>query len=151
MANWTLAEIRRKVRQVTGRLSTNEMRTEDIDEYINKYYQFTFHAEVKLERKHTYFEFDTAENTHLYNLPDVATTGVPIIPAFTNLEPPATLDNLSLLWYQEPAAFFENNPHQVSRNNTNTGDGSTTGFTLTSTPFPILPGSVIVNDKTEKS
>ncbi len=147
MAEWTLSEIRKKVRQVTGRLSTNEMTNAIIDEYINKYYQFTFPAEVKLDRKHTFYEFETAFNTHIYTLPNTATATVP---AYTNFEPPATMDNLSLLWYQEPAAFFENNPLQVVRDNSNTGNGSTTAFSITGTTFPILPGSVVVTDNVEK-
>lgn len=149
---WTLAEIRQKVRQVSGRLSTNEMLTAQVDDYINKYYVFTFPAEVKLDRKHTFYEFDTEANVHIYELPnDPDNTVTPNVPAFTNFEPPGTIDGLSLLWYQEPAPFFENNPQdQVSRNNSNTGDGSTQNFSVAVTPTPILPGSTIVTDNTEK-
>lgn len=145
-AEWTLAEIRKKVRQVSGRLSTNEMTTNQVDDYINKYYQFTFPAEVKLERKHTYYEFDTVANTHIYTLPnDPDNVSTPTVPAFTNFEPPATLDGLSLLWYQEPAPFLNNNPQdQVQRDNSNTGNAVITNFTVTATPTPILPATAIV-------
>ena len=69
----------------------------------------------------------------------------PTVPAFTNFEPPATLDGLSLLWYQEPAPFLNNNPQdQVQRNNSNTGNGVIQSFTTTVLPTPILPGTTIV-------
>jgi len=147
MAQWNLSEIRSKVRQVSGRLSTNEMSNEILDDYINKYYQFTFPEEVKLDRKHTYYEFDTVANQSLYDLPN---TAVGSVPAYTNFEPPATLDNLLLDWFQEPQAFFSLNPHQVSRSNANIGNGVITNFSLNSLPFPIMPGSVIVTDNVEK-
>lgn len=56
---WQLSDIRRKVRQVSGRLSSNELSTQQVDQYINNYYQYTFPAEVKLDRKYTYYEFNT--------------------------------------------------------------------------------------------
>ncbi len=148
--SWSLSEIRQKVRQVSGRLSTNEMSNTQVDEYINKYYVFTFPAEVKLDKKHTYYEFDTRPNVHIYDLPnDPDNAATPAVPAFTNFEPPATIDGLSLLWYQEPAPFFSNNPQdQVARNNSNSGNGVITNFSLTATPTPILPGSTIVNANT---
>jgi len=139
MANWTLAEIRQKVRQVTGRYSPDELSNEQLDEYINKYYQYTFPAEVKLERSHTFYEFLTSANQKDYTLPS----------GFTNFEPPATLDRLSLLWYQDPQSFYKNNPEQVGRQNIGTGDGATVAFNGTAGNFPLLPGSTVVTDGTE--
>ena len=95
MAQWTLEEIRQKVRQVAGRYSSTELSNSQLDEYINKYFQYTFPAEVKLDRFHSYYEFLTVANQQKYTLPD----------GYVNFEPPATLDNLSLLWYQDPGAF----------------------------------------------
>lgn len=139
MAQWTLSEIRQKVRQVSGRYSPQELSNDQVDEYINKYYQYTFPAELKLERSHTFYEFLTVANTQKYTLPD----------GFTNFEPPATLDNLSLLWYQEPETFRDNNPQNVSRQTIGTGDGATTVFTATASTFPILPATVVVTDDLE--
>lgn len=139
MAEWTLSEIRQKVRQVTGRYSPQELSNEQLDEYINKYFQFTFPAELKLERMHTYYEFLTVGNQQAYDLP----TG------YVNFEPPATLDNLSLLWYQEPSSFYDNNPENVNRQTIATGDGVTTVFNATAGSFPILPASAVVTDNTE--
>jgi hypothetical protein len=140
MSTWTLAEIRSKVRKVTGRLTPGELSNEALDNYINQYYEYTFPAELKLEKKHTYYEFLTAANTAWYDLPNST---------YTNWEPPASIDRLSILWYQDPAAFFENNPQKIVRSTPWTGDGGTVVFTTTVTQFPILPDSLVITDDTE--
>tara|TARA_R110002126_G_scaffold77229_5_gene192680 strand:- start:7494 stop:8414 length:921 start_codon:yes stop_codon:yes gene_type:complete len=139
MANWSLSEIRSKVRQVTGRFSPQELSNEQLDEYINKYYQFTFPAELKLERYHTFYEFLTVANTQKYTLPD----------GFVNFEPPASIDRLSILWYQEPSSFYENNPENIARQNIGTGNDVLTSFNGTAGNFPILPGTTVVTDNNE--
>ena len=139
MAEWTLAEIRQKVRQVTGRYSPQELSNEQVDEYINKYFQFTFPAELKLERFHTFYEFLTVANQQSYSLPA----------GYVNFEPPATLDRLSLLWYQEPSSFYDNNPENIGRQTIGTGDAVTVAFTGTAGNFPILPATTVVTDDNE--
>ena len=64
MATWTLLDIRHKIRQVTGRLSANEMTDAELDDRINKFYQYTFPAETKLDQNHTYYELITPEHRH---------------------------------------------------------------------------------------
>lgn len=139
MAVWDLAQIRQKVRQVTGRFSENELSTADLDNYINQYYQYTFPAEVKLERQHTYYEFLTTPNQPTYTFP----TG------YTNLEPPATVDEYQLLWYQNPGKFREENWIQITRLIEWTGDGATLAFNTTVTGFPIYPGTTLITDNNE--
>lgn len=139
MAEWNLGELRQKIRQVTGRFSPQELTNEQLDEYINKFFQYTFPAEVKLERFHTYFEFLTESNKQKYTYPS----------GYVNFEPPATIDNKSLLWYQEPSTFLSENPENVGRQTISTGDGSTVTFTATANNFPILPGTSVVTDGTE--
>ena len=140
MATWTLSDIRQKVRQVTGRYSDNELSNNQLDEYINKYYTLTFPSEVKLEQKHVYFDFTTSANQAFYDQPETT---------FTNFEPPATVNNLNMLWYQNPSLFFENNPLQYTFLTAWTGDGSTVTFTTTVTGFPIYPGTLTISDDVE--
>lgn len=140
MATWTLSDIRNKVRQVTGRFSSNELTNTQVDDYINKYYTLTFPAEVKLEQKHVYYSFTTSANQAYYNQPETT---------FTNFEPPATVNNLSMLWYQDPGYFFENNPLQYTFLTPWTGDGATVTFTTTVTGFPIYPGTLTISDTVE--
>ncbi len=137
---WTLADIRRKFRQVTGRLSSNQLSDNLANTYINNYYQFEFPAEVKLDRQHTYYEFNTVANQQTYTF-----TGA----TYTNIEPPVYLDLMPLLYYQDPTVYYQENPEQISRFTPWTGDGTTTAFTTTEqVPF-ILPGTVIVTDNVE--
>ncbi len=105
MANWTLSEIRTKTRQVSGRLSVSELSNSQIDEYINKYFQFEFPAEVKLNRNYTLHEFNTTADTQDYDFPA----------NFTNFVPDATLDRREILFYQNPDAFYRDNPENITR------------------------------------
>lgn len=139
-ATWTLADIAFKTRQLTGRLSPNEMSNTELYKRINQYYQLTFPAEVKLERQHTYYEFLTSVNQATYTFDNTN---------FTNVEPPATLDNLSVEYYQNPERFFAQNPLQYSRRTPFTGDGVTTLFTTTITGAPIMPDTLVITDNVE--
>lgn len=140
MATWNLAQIRQKVRQVSGRLSSSELTNTQLDNYINQYYQYTFPAEVKLERQHTYYEFLTTVNQPTYTFDNTT---------FTNVEPPPTMNNLSLIYYQDPARFENENPYQITQLTPWTGDGVTTSFNTTVTGFPILPDTVVITDNVE--
>lgn len=139
MADWDLSRIRQKVRQVTGRLSENEMTTNELNTRINQYYQYTFPAEVKLDYQFTFYEFLTTPNQPTYDIPS----------GYTNFEPEATIDEYSLLWYQDPARYYADNWKEIAKIPEWTGDGSTVTFTTTVTGFPIWPATVIITDNTE--
>lgn len=139
MAIWNLAAIRQLIRQLTGRLTEDELTTQQLDIDINQYYQFTFPAEVKLERQYTYYEFLTKANQAYYDLPE----------GYTNLVPPAIIDWQSLLWYQDPGYFYQNNPLQIQKTVPWTGDGVTTAFSTTAQGFPIMPGTLVITDNVE--
>lgn len=139
MANWTLADIRQKVRQVTGRLAPSDLSNPQVDDYINKYFQYTFPAEVKLERNYTNATFNTTPNVNVYAAPA----------GYTNFVPPATIDWLDIEWYQDPAWFNENNPKQIYSATAFTGNGALVTFTTTLSQIPILPATLIVTDNTE--
>ncbi len=47
MAEWTLADIRSKVRSTTGRPSTGMMSNTTLDDYINKCYNKLMHTLLK--------------------------------------------------------------------------------------------------------
>ena len=143
-SSWTFADIKSKIRKVTGRLSSNEMTETDLNDRTNKYYQFTFPAEVKLERQHTYFDFLTTVNQATY---DFTAVTAPLV--FTNVEPPATLDNLSMLYYQDPGRFNSENPQQITRGNMGTGNGAQVSFPTTVAGFPIMPGTTVITDNVE--
>lgn len=138
MATWTLADIRNGVRQVIGRLSSDELTNQQLDDRINQFYQFMLPAELKLESKLQLLELDTVANQVKYDLPS----------GFTNPVVPGRLNNLNLIWYQDPIRFRDQNPYNVSTQTT-TGDGVTAVFNFTTQSFPLIPGSVRVTDNTE--
>jgi hypothetical protein len=118
----------------------SELDNNQIDEYINRYFQYEFPAEVKLNRNYTLHEFNTQKDVQDYTFPV----------NFTNFVPEATIDRKDLLFYQEPDKFYRENPENVQRISQWTGDGSTTAFSNTfSNNIPILAGSVIVDDQVE--
>lgn len=120
-------------------MSPNDISDDELNERINKFYQFTFPAEVKLDRNRTYYEFLTTPNQAYYTPSS----------SYTNFEPPATIDMMELSWYQEPAIFFQNNPHSVSTTYPWTGDGVTVNFTTTISGVYIFPGTLVVTDNVE--
>lgn len=138
---WTLADIRQKVRRVTGRLSSSELTNDQIDTYINNFYQYTFPAELKLNYEETYYEFLTSANQPTYDVPV----------AWVEFSTNATMDRQILDWYQEPDEFYKTNPEQIIRSTPWTGDGSTTSFstTVAATDYPIMPDTLVVTDDTE--
>jgi hypothetical protein len=140
MAQWTLADIRRKTRQVSGRLSVIELANDQVDDYINRYFQFEFPAEVKLNRNYTLHEFNTLADVRDYDFPD----------NYTNFVPEATVDRRVVSFYQSPDEFYDQNPEFVSRFSTWTGDGATVAFSNTySSSIPIVAGSVYIDDTVE--
>lgn len=136
---WTLADIRTKVRQVTGRYSVFELSNDQLDNYINNYFQFTFPAELKLERFHSIYELETLSNQATYPYPA----------GFINFEPPALIDRAELIWYQDPISFAEQNPYTINKVTIGIGDGATLGFSGGSQFTPVLAGSIYVSDGVE--
>ena len=86
MATWSKAEIMQKIRQVTGRFTEREMTNDELSKRLNQYYQLRFPAEVKLEQKHVYYEFQTIPNQATYDVPDSTYTMMPYISDATKLK-----------------------------------------------------------------
>lgn len=139
--SWTLADIRQKVRRVTGRLSSSELSNTQVDQYINNFFRYTFPAELKLNYEYTYYEFLTTANQPTYTVPA----------EWVDFTTAAKMDNQLLQWYQEPDEFFDQNPEEIVRQTPWTGDGVTTSFvtTLAATQFPIMPNTLVATDDTE--
>jgi len=136
---WSLADIRKKVRQVTGRFSVSDLTNQQLDDYINKYYVYTFPAEVKLEAKLTTYQFTTTPYEAKYSMP---------VETYTNFDPPATVNNMPLEWYQDRMTFVNQNTTQYTFSNPWTGDGATAVFTTT-LAYPISPSTLTISDNTE--
>ena len=137
---WTLADIRRMFRQVSGRLSSNQLSNTAADTYINNYYRYEFPAEVKLEKQQKYYEFNTVPLTVEYDFDTVN---------YTNIEPPVYVNLQDILYYQDPTIYYSQNPEQITLATPWTGDGTTFAFNTTVQVPMIVPGTVIVTDNVE--
>lgn len=140
MATWTYSDIAQATRQVSGRLSLAELSNQQLQDHINRYLQYEFPAEVKLNRNYTQYSFNTIPNQQDYTMSA----------NFTNFVPPATVDRLVVDFYQDPALFDAEQFQSFTRLNQWTGDGSTTAFSSTlSSLIPIQAGTVVVDDTVE--
>lgn len=140
MSNWTLADIRQKVRATTGRPDASMMSDSTIDDYINRYYQFVLPKELKIFWGYTYFQFFTEPNIDQYVGPDTT---------FQTLNPQAWVDGFPLDWYISPDTFFQDYPQQLNKQQVATGDGVTNSFDFNISAYPVLPRSVYVTDGTQ--
>lgn len=136
---WNLSRIREKVRMISGRLSAAEIDNDEIDQYINEYFQYTFPAQVKLERNKVVYEFFTNRDQQEYTAPE----------GYQGFEPPASIDNQEVYWYQSWSLFEQQNPQNIQRLTVGTGDGSTSSFTSSTNIIPILPGTMYISDGIE--
>jgi len=137
---WTLADIRRMFRQVSGRLSSNQLTNAAADTYINNYYRYEFPAEVKLEKQQKYYEFNTVPLQVSYDFDTVN---------YTNIEPPVYVNLQTILYYQDPTIYYSQNPEQITLGTPWTGNGAQVNFTTTVQVPMIVPGTVIVTDNVE--
>lgn len=136
---WNLSRIREKVRMISGRLSTSEMSNDEVDQYINEYFEYTFPSQVKLERNKVVYELFTEQNKQEYEAPE----------GYLGFEPPASIDKQGIYWYQSWRLFEKQNPQNVQRLTVGTGDGSSSSFTSSTNIIPILPGSLYLSDGVE--
>lgn len=136
MADWTLAEIRSKTRNTTGRPDASMMSDTTLDFYINKYYQLVMPKELKIFWGYTYYQFFTQPNIDQYVAPS----------DFQTINPEAWADGFSLEWYLSPDLFYEDYPQQLNKAVVGTGDGVNASFPFNIPAYPIIPGSLYVTD-----
>lgn len=68
MATWDLESIRKKVRNLTGMQGASQITNDDMNGYINRYYQYTFPLEIKPRALQGYYEFDLTASDDEYDL-----------------------------------------------------------------------------------
>lgn len=139
MANWTLADIKQKVRNVTGRPDTSQLDDNTLIDYINKYYQFVLPKELKIFFDYTYYNFFTQAGKDVYTPPAT----------FQTVNPQIYIDGFPGDWYTNPDLFFQDYPIETNKVVIATGDGSTLAFSFQIPAFPVIQGSVYVTDGTQ--
>lgn len=132
----TLADIRLKVRRVTGRPSTAQISDAEIDKYINTFYLYDMPEHLRLQNLRVNYQFTTRANIAVYDFPkDLYLTNMP----------PVYIGGYQSYMTQSREAFFRVNPQlNYMQQQVYTGDGtdgstgSYSGQFLTATP--IIPG-----------
>lgn len=77
--NWTLANIRSKMRKLTGRIDSNIVTDSALDTEINAYYQYQFPDEIDVHEYFGFTTFETVAGTETYSVPDaVAALELPL-------------------------------------------------------------------------
>lgn len=140
MANWTYADIERKVRLITGRPDTSMLSSADIQDYVNKFYQFVLSKELKIFWGYTYYEFFTQPNVDQYAGPTTS---------FQTINSQAWCDGFPITWYLSPDLFYQDWPEQLNKQLIGTGDGIQTTFPFNISAYPVVAESVYVTDGTQ--
>ncbi len=131
---WTLADIRAKVRNVTGRPSTDQISDTELNNYINNYYVFTMPFELKEQITDQFLKFNTTPGIDEYSFPG----------GYFTDSPGAYADGFPLVFYQDPDIFFQDWPQQYAVNNIATGDGFTNSFSGGLQNPPIIIGTLFI-------
>ena len=131
---WTLADIRNKVRNVTGSPSNDQITDADLNTYINNYYVFTMPFELKEQITNQFLSFKTSPGINVYSFPG----------GYFTDQPGAYADGFPLIFYQDPDIFYQDWPLQYAVNNIATGDGVTTGFSGGLQNPPVIIGSLFI-------
>ena len=140
MSNWTLADIRTKVRAVTGSPSIDQITDAQLNTYINNYYVFTMPFELKEQITDQFLSFKTTPGTDVYAFPG----------GYFTDQPGAYADGFPLVFYQDPDVFYQDWPQQYAVDNIATGDGITFTFSGGLQNPPIIIGTLFItsNDST---
>lgn len=134
MSNWTLADIRTKVRAVTGSPSTDQISDSDLNNYINNYYVYTMPFELKEQITNQFLNFKTTPGTDVYSFPG----------GYFTDQPGAYADGFPLIFYQDPDVFYQDWPQQYAVDNIATGDGVTTVFSGGLQNPPVIIGTLFI-------
>ncbi len=134
MSTWTLADIRTKVRAVTGSPSEDQISDTDLNNYINNYYVYTMPFELKEQITNQFLSFKTTPGTDVYAFPG----------GYFTDQPGAYADGFPLIFYQDPDVFYQDWPQQYAVDNIATGDGVTTTFTGGVQNPPVIIGTLFI-------
>lgn len=128
----TLADIRTKVRSITGRPSAAQLSNADIDNYINTFYRFDLPEHLRLENLRVNYEFNTRPNISVYDFPKDT--------YLTNM-PPVYIAGYQSYMTQSRENFFRVSPQlNFLQQSIATGNGTNGPYTATLTNTPIMPG-----------
>lgn len=131
---WTLANIRDKVRAITGSPSQDQVSNAELNTLINNYYIYIMPFELKEQITDQFLSFKTTPGVNVYSFPG----------GFFTDQPGAYADGFPMVFYQSPDVFFQDWPLQYAVDNIATGDGSTSNFTGGLQNPPVIVGTLFI-------
>lgn len=130
----TLNNIRRTIRNITGRKDVNQISDARIDDYINDFYLYDFPERLKTLDLEGFYEFNTLPNVAEYTLSQ----------DYYLVKPPAYVAGYQVGWHQSPDVFYSIWPDLRFLEQVSTGNGGVAyAFTLTNTT--ILQQSILIS------
>lgn len=134
-----LANIRSKVRQLTGRKSAVQLSDTEIDFQINNYYQTEFPQQLRILDLREVYTFQTVPNVAVYPLsPDV----------YQSVEPPCYVAGYYVYFSMDRGQFMALWPQLQTNEVDIYGDGTSGSYSYTTNQSPILKGSVLISAAT---
>lgn len=127
----TLADIRTKVRRLTGLGSPQVLSDASIDFYVNTFYQYDLPEQLKL--------LSLKETYQFYTQPYVATYAFPKN-IYTLVEPLIQVNGYETQWFQDPLLFNRTFPTLDATTQIATGDGTSGVFSASLGITAILAG-----------
>ena len=133
-ADSTLVAIRKKVRRLTASASQSSLTNNDLDQYINTFYNNDFPYGIKIDQMRSVYTFFTAPYIDRYPLDVNYNQGV---------RAPMYVDGIQGQFYKDRQQFFNVWPKFPTLAQPATGDGMTKIFSWT-LPAPFLSGEVTI-------
>ncbi len=138
-SGWNLANIRTKVRNLSGTPSPDQLTDASVDAYINDYLVYGMPHELKVQIENNFLDFKTVPGKNVYSFPG----------AYLTDSPGAYADGFPLVFYQSPDIFYQDWPQQYGVQIVGTGTGAVLAFPGTLQNPPIIIGSLFVTDGTQ--
>ena len=135
----TLANIRAKVRLVTARPSASQLSDDQIDTYINTFYQYDLPETMRLLNLKDHYSFTTNPNIDQYQFDRNN---------FLSVSQPAYCSGYQMLFSEDFDQFFSVWPKITTKVLVATGDGGAGPYSFNVTPAPFLRSSTTaINEK----
>lgn len=137
-----LDQIRSKVRNITGMLSTNQISVADLDNYINDFYKYDLPAHLKLWNLSSLTDLNGGPQLTLE--PNVAEYNFSQN-EYTNIKPPIYVGGCEVQLYQSVEEFFNTYPQRSIKSRLTTGTNSAGPYSGTISNIPIRINTVFIS------
>jgi len=137
----TLADIRTKVRRVTGRPSTNQITDAEVNAYINDFLIYELPSHTRLFYNRIPYTFQLTPNDATYPITNFKNS-------YMTFEPPAYIDGFQIQYLQDEQSFYQMYPRLKYSSTFATATGIAGPYAGTFSYTPVDPGTVVISGYT---